>query len=106
MGGASGRPRLLRNRVQGGRSFAVRLRGRTSNAEGVGAKVTARVGSRVLVQEMQGGGSPWGYGEHRLVFGLGGAAGADSLEVRWPDGYVQRAPGSPRAPWRWSRSPT
>jgi hypothetical protein len=90
MGGAAEPPRILRNEVLGGRSLAVRLRGRTSNAEGVGAKVTVRVGARRLVQEMQGGGSPWGYGEHRLVFGLGGAAGAESVEVRWPDGYEQR----------------
>ena len=90
MGGFAGPPRILRNEVSGGRSIAVRLRGRTSNAEGVGAKVTARVGARALVQEMQSGGVPWGYSEHRLVFGLGAAARADSLEVRWPDGYVQR----------------
>ena len=90
MGGYAGPPRILRNEVAGGRSIAVRLRGRTANAEGVGAKVTARVGARTLVQEMQGGGSPFGYGEHRLVFGLGRADAADSLEVRWPDGYVQR----------------
>lgn len=91
MGGASGPPRLLRNEVVGGRSFAVRLHGRTTNAEGVGSKVTVRVGSRTLVQEMQGGGAPWGYGEPRLVFGLGGATRADLVEVRWTDGYVQRA---------------
>ena len=90
MGGFAGPPRLLRNEVSAGRSIAVRLRGRTSNAEGVGARVTARVGARTLVQEMQGGGAGWGYGEHRLVFGIGQATGADSLEVRWPDGYVQR----------------
>ncbi len=90
MGGYAEQPRILRNEVVGGRSVAVRLRGRTSNAEGVGARVTAQVGARALVQEMQSGGSPWGYGEHRLVFGVGRAAGVDSLEVRWPDGYVQR----------------
>ncbi len=90
MGGASAAPRLLRNEVVGGRSFAVRLRGSVSNSEGVGAKVTARVGARLLVQEMQSGGAPWGYGEHRLVYGLGAATRAESLEVRWPDGYVQR----------------
>lgn len=90
MGGTSAAPRILRNEVVGGRSFAVRLRGSVSNAEGVGAKVTARVGGRLLVQEMQSGGAPWGYGEHRLVYGLGSASGADWLEVRWPDGYTQR----------------
>lgn len=90
MGGFAGPPRVWRNEVSAGRSFAVRLRGRTSNAEGVGAKVTARLGPRALVQEMQSGGSPWGYGEHRLVFGIGRSRACDSLEVRWPSGYVQR----------------
>lgn len=98
MGGTAMAPRLLHNEVVGGRSVAVRLRGRVSNAEGVGAKVTARVGARLLVQEMQSGGAPWGYGEHRLVYGLGAAARADWVEVRWPDGYVQRTgPVSPGA---------
>ncbi len=91
MGGTSMAPRLLRNEVVGGRSFAVRLRGTVSNSEGVGAKVSARVGSRLLVQEMQSGGAPWGYGEHRLVYGLAGWPRAESVEVRWPDGYVQRS---------------
>ena len=90
LGGYGSEPRVLRNEVSGGRSVAVRLHGRTSNAEGVGARVVARVGSRTLVQQVQGGGSPWGYGEHRLVFGVGRAAGVDGLEVHWPDGYVQR----------------
>lgn len=90
MGGSASPPRVWRNEMSAGRSFAVRLRGHTSNAEGVGAKVTARLGARALVQEMQSGGSPWGYGEHRLVFGIGRARAVDNVEVRWPSGYVQR----------------
>lgn len=90
LGGFAGAPRILQNATNGYRSMAVRLRGRTSNAEGVGSKVTVRVGARTLVQEMQSGGTGWGYGEHRLMFGLGRAARADGVEVRWPTGYVQR----------------
>ncbi len=46
--------------------------------------------ARSLVQEVQRGGSPWGYGEHRVVFGVGRARSVDDVEVRWPSGYVQR----------------
>lgn len=90
MGGMSGPPRLYLNRVPSGRSLAIRLRGRTSNSEGVGSMVRLRLGSRTLVQEMQSGGSPWGYGEHRLLFGIGAADRVDAVEVRWPSGFVQR----------------
>lgn len=87
-GGEGEAPRILRNQVAGGKSIAVCLRGHTSNAAGIGAKVTVRVGARKLVQEMQTGGAPWGQGEPRLVFGLGDAAQADSVEVRFPSGFV------------------
>lgn len=90
MGGLRAPPHIYLNRVPSGRSLAVRLRGRTSNSEGVGAMVRARLGARTLVQEMQSGGSPWGYGEHRLLFGLGAADRVDAIEVRWPSGFVQR----------------
>lgn len=89
MGGFATPPRILHNEVDAGHSIAVRLHGRTSNHEGVGARVTVHLGQRTIVQEMQSGGGPWGYGEHRLVFGLGTAAAVDSIDVRWPDGYTQ-----------------
>lgn len=90
MGGSGGPPRIARNEAAAGRSFALRLRGSASNTDGVGARVTATVGGRALVQEMSPGGNALGSDELRLTFGLGTNARAESVEVRWPSGYVQR----------------
>ena len=90
-GGAGEPPRMFRNQAATGRSVAVRLRGRVSTAEGVGARVTVTAGARRMVSVMYAGGNPYGYNEHRLVFGLGAAPRADGVEVRWPDGYIQSA---------------
>lgn len=92
-GGLAMQPLILHNQVRAGHSLAVRLRGRTSNADGIGSKVTVQVGARRLVAEMYGGGAPWGYGEHRLLFGLGCADSASAIDVHWPDGYVQHENG-------------
>jgi hypothetical protein len=88
-GGASEAPRLLRNQLDSGHTVAVRLRGATSNREGIGARVTAVVGGRRVTQEMLASGAAFGGREHRLVFGLGAAAAADEILVRWPSGYAQ-----------------
>lgn len=90
IGGSGEAPRLVRNEVRAGTSFAVRLRGNTSNTEGVGAQVRVQVNGRTLVQEMSPGGNAFGSHELRLVFGLGTFDHGDALEVRWPSGFVQR----------------
>ena len=90
-GGHGEPPRILRNTVPSGASFSVRLRGHTSNREGVGSVVRARLGGRVLVQEMGASGSAYGSGERRLLFGIGSADHAESVEVHWPSGFVQQA---------------
>ncbi|MDB4930996.1 MAG: ASPIC/UnbV domain protein, partial [Myxococcaceae bacterium] len=90
-GGGSLPPRVLRNTGTTGNGLAVRLRGTVSNAEGVGARVTLRVGSRSLVREVGASGATFGSGERRLMFGLGAAAQADDAVVEWPSGLVQHA---------------
>jgi hypothetical protein len=78
---------LLRN--DGGdrrRSLTVRLMGRESNRDGVGARVTAMTGGRTLVREIKAGSSYLGQGDMRAHFGTGDAARVDRLEVRWPSG--------------------
>ena len=86
---------LLQNRVGGTRHWlAVEVRGRgvpgASNADGVGARVTIRVGEGLQTREVVLGD---GYGSQsslRAQFGLGEHPRVDSLEVRWPvTGEVQ-----------------
>ena len=72
-----------------GHWLMVKLRGRPPNRDAIGARLTARVGSRTLVRTLDGGGSYISAGDPRVHFGLGQAARVDSLEVRWPSGRVE-----------------
>jgi hypothetical protein len=60
-----------------------------SNRDAIGARATARIGSRTLTQEVSGGQSYLSAPERTLTFGLGEAERIDSLEVRWPDATRQ-----------------
>jgi hypothetical protein len=82
------RPLLLRNESENpGHWIAVRLRGRRSNRDGVGALVTLQAGGRRQVREVRAGNSYLSQSDLRAHFGLGPAAAA-ALEVRWPSGVV------------------
>jgi len=84
-------PDLLRNEgaPSSGNALLVRLRGRQSNRDGIGAIVTATIGSRRLVREVRAGSSYLGQNDVRLHFGLGRAAMVERLEIRWPSGQVE-----------------
>jgi hypothetical protein len=79
-------PSLLRNDVSGNNGWLkVRLIGTVSNRSAIGARVTARYGTRVQVQEVVAQSSFYSVNDRRLHFGLGAEKSAD-LEVRWPNG--------------------
>jgi enediyne biosynthesis protein E4 len=62
---------LLRNDTPGlGNALRVRLRGRQSNRDGIGAVVVAVVGTRRLVREVPAGSSYLGQNDLRVHFGL------------------------------------
>jgi enediyne biosynthesis protein E4 len=72
------------------KSVRVRLVGAGgSNRDAVGARVTASIGGRSLMQQVSGGQSYLSASEKTLTFGLGDAARIDRLEIRWPDGATQ-----------------
>jgi hypothetical protein len=80
---------LLRNDAPGpGNALRVRLRGRQSNRDGIGATLVATVGTRQFVREVRAGSSYLGQNDVRVHFGLGRATAADRLEIRWPSGRV------------------
>ncbi len=80
---------LLRNDTEGlGNALRVKLRGRQSNRDGIGAVVVATVGSRRLVREVRSGSSYLGQHDVRVHFGLGRASVVDRLDVRWPSGRM------------------
>ncbi len=89
-------PQLLRCDVTVPRSWIkIRLVGRKSNRTGIGARiaVTARTGSETApekplrqIEEVRSGGSYYSQSDLRIHFGLGSAAKADLVEIRWPSG--------------------
>jgi len=84
-------PDLLRNEgsAGSGRALLVKLRGRTSNREGIGAVVTATVGARRFLREVRAGSSYLGQNDVRLHFGVAGATMVDRLDIRWPNGQIE-----------------
>ncbi len=80
---------ILRNVSEGGHWLGLRLRGVESGALPVGAKVTCRVGDRMMTRWVTSGTGYLSSSDPRVWFGLGEAALIDAMEVRWPSGRVQ-----------------
>lgn len=82
-------PRLLRN--DGGNRnhwLGVKLVGRKSNRDGVGAKVTISAKGVRRTKQLLGGTSYCAASDQRLLFGLGNLDKIDAVTVRWPSGLV------------------
>lgn len=85
-----GEGRLLRNDTPSGNNWLrLVLEGRESNRNGIGARVTVRVGRRARTQCVKSGSSYLSESDRRLTFGLGRAAAVDAIEILWPSGSVQ-----------------
>ena len=76
-----------------GHALTLRLEGRESNRDGVGAQVRVTAGGRTVVADRFGGGSYLSSSDPRLNFGLGDARRADLIEVLWPSGRTDRHSG-------------
>jgi hypothetical protein len=97
VGERNGPVRLLRNDGAAGPALLVRLRDARPGARdrrGLGAKVTLlAAGGERQVRWIASGGSYLSASAPDAHFGLGALAGPFALEVRWPDGAVQRLDG-------------
>ncbi len=89
-------PSLLRNDLAPGAGhwLKVKLIGVKSNRSAIGARVTAKYGVRRQAQEVLSQSSYYSANDPRLHFGLGRETRAD-LEIRWPNGLVQKVDGVP-----------
>jgi hypothetical protein len=94
----SGPAVLLRNDGGSNRSLRLRLVGARSNRDGFGAVVRVRVGSETQSAMARSGSSYLSQSERILTFGLGSAARADSVEIRWPSGQLDRLNNVPAGP--------
>ena len=86
----NGPAHLWRNDLNDGRFLRVRLEGRQSNRDGLGARIVAQVGSARQERRVHTGSSFLSQSEKVAVFGLGDAGQVDSLLVYWPSGVVDR----------------
>ncbi|MGH9650769.1 MAG: CRTAC1 family protein, partial [Terriglobales bacterium] len=90
---------LFRNEGGANRSLRVRLRGTRSNRSGLGAVVTVSAGGEKQWQMMRSGSSYLSQSEQVLTFGLGNRDIADTVEVRWPSGTVDRLTSVKAGQW-------
>ena len=70
-------------------ALVVRLVGTRTNRDGVGAQLRLTLGALTQTRVVKAGSSYLGQNDLRQHFGLGTAARADRLEVRWPRGQKE-----------------
>jgi hypothetical protein len=76
-----------------GNALLVRLRGAAGNTDGIGARIRLTAGSRTQMRDVKAGSSYLSQNDLRAHFGLGTAARADRIEVRWPSGRTDAVSG-------------
>jgi hypothetical protein len=86
---------LLRNDGDTGNALLVRLIGKESSRNGVGARLSLTSGGHTQIREVTAGSSYLGQHDLRQHFGLGEATRADRLDVRWPSGRRDTIQGVP-----------
>lgn len=69
--------------------LTVRLKGKKSNRDGIGARLELLAGGRKQVVERFAGSGYLSQDDARIHFGLGTASKADKLTIRWPSGREQ-----------------
>jgi hypothetical protein len=80
---------LYENRMPRKNYLEVSLRGRQSNRQGIGARLTAVVAGQTLVRELYPANTFQSQAPDMVHFGLGDAADVERLTIRWPSGKVQ-----------------
>jgi len=70
-------------------ALLVRLVGTRSNRSAIGARLTLVAGALTQVREIKAGSSYLAQSDLRQHFGLGRAAQADRLSIRWPSGQTE-----------------
>jgi hypothetical protein len=70
--------------------IAFKTVGTKSNRDGIGARIRAKAGDRIFVDEVRSGSSYDSNNDTRVHFGLGAASKLDWVEVRWPSGRMEK----------------
>jgi hypothetical protein len=80
---------LLRNDGKHGGWVGIVLRGKTSNRQGIGARVTLETAAGRQVREVKAGGSYLSSSDPRIHFGIGTASAVERVTIVWPSGISQ-----------------
>jgi enediyne biosynthesis protein E4 len=84
-------PSLLVNQIRSlNHWIGLKAVGTKSNRDGIGARVTVKIGGRLLVDEVRSGSSYDSNSDMRVHFGLGTATKIDWIQVRWPSGLTEQ----------------
>ncbi|MGB6430022.1 MAG: CRTAC1 family protein [Candidatus Acidiferrales bacterium] len=82
-------PSLYFNTAPEGNFISLQLVGVKSNRAAIGAVVTLESGKDRYAEEVRSGGGFISQSDLRLHFGLGKAASAEKIVIRWPSGLVE-----------------
>ena len=80
---------LFENRFPKANWIAISLRGTKSNTQGIGARITAEIGTLKLTRELYPQNTFTSQAPANVHMGLGKASKIDLLTIRWPSGLVQ-----------------
>jgi enediyne biosynthesis protein E4 len=84
-------PSLLVNQIRSPNHWiGLKTVGTKSNRDGIGARITVKIGPRILVDEVRSGSSYDSNNDMRVHFGLGTATKIDWIQVRWPSGLTEQ----------------
>ena len=64
-----------------------------SNRDAIGARIKLTAGGLTQIKEIDGGNGYAGQSTKRAHFGIGKAAKVDAMEIRWPNGKVEKLAG-------------
>ena len=76
----------------------MKLKGKKSNRDGIGARLELTAGGRKQIAERFAGSGYLSQDDGRIHFGLGATAKADKLTIHWPSGQEQTLENPGRRP--------
>jgi hypothetical protein len=89
-------PALVRNDGGNQNSWAgLRLIGKKSNREGIGARISYEVEGRTRHHSVSGGSSYQSGHDHRIILGFGRQKESGTIRIAWPSGAVDFVKGLP-----------
>jgi hypothetical protein len=72
-----------------GNSLLIKLIGRKSNRDAIGARVTVTTGTTTQIREVKAGSSYLSQSDLRIHAGVGSATVIDRIDIRWPAGETE-----------------